>query len=236
MKNYYLILGVDPDSTLEQIKAAYRQLAKDLHPDYYGQDSEPFLDLQEAYAVLSDAARRSAYDKLAGHTFMPTDVPDKKPAEPLFRRQPAPEPLIPTNDPIDLGALSLTHSFGTFAPSFEELFDRIWQNFSLVRPKVEQLQPLTVEIRISRREADRGGHVQLLLPARLHCPHCRGRGGIGFFECWQCGGTGQVEGEYPVTIAFPAGIVNSHIVQVSLDRLGISNFYLNVVFRVGARF
>jgi molecular chaperone DnaJ len=62
MKNYYLILGVESDVTMEQIRAAYLRQAKDLHPDYYGQDIGPFIDLQEAYAVLSDPARRRAYD------------------------------------------------------------------------------------------------------------------------------------------------------------------------------
>ena len=59
------------------------------------------------------------------------------------------------------------------------------------------------------------------------------RGGIGFFSCWQCEGAGVVQGEYPVTIAFPAGIVGNHVIQVPLERFGITNFYLNMIFRVG---
>ena len=47
MKNYYLILGVESDATMEQIRAAYIRQAKDLHPDYYGQDISPFIDLWE---------------------------------------------------------------------------------------------------------------------------------------------------------------------------------------------
>jgi curved DNA-binding protein CbpA len=56
-KNYYLILGVAPDAEVKQIKAAYRRRVKTLHPDYGG-DARPFLDLQEAYSVLSDPGRR----------------------------------------------------------------------------------------------------------------------------------------------------------------------------------
>lgn len=234
MKNYYLILGIAPDSTLDQIKAAYRQQAKDLHPDYYGQDCKPFLELQEAYAVLSDPARRRAYDKISRPRVRSGFTPNSGQVEPLIPRQAAPEPLIPPEDPADLTDLSLTASFEAFRPSFAELFDRIWQNFSPVKPKVDELQPLTIEIRLNLREALRGGRVKLLVPARLTCPYCHGRGGIGFFECGYCGGAGFVIGEYPVSITFPAGITNNHIVHLPLHDLGITNFYLNVVFRVSA--
>jgi DnaJ-class molecular chaperone len=232
MKNYYLILGVDSKATQEEIKTAYRQHAKDLHPDYYGPDSSPFLDLQEAYAVLSDPMRRRLYDKTYGHVPVSRGPADAS-AEPLIPRPPiVPEPLIPMEDQVDLGSLSLGSSFRTIHPSYEELFDRIWRNFSLSRPKVERLRQLNVEININSYEALRGGRVQLLVPARLRCPRCHGRGGTGFFECWQCEGAGVVQGEYPLAIAFPPGIVNNYVIQVPLDRLGIDNFFLNVIFRV----
>ncbi len=232
MKNYYLILGVDSGATQEEIKAAYRQHAKDLHPDYYGPDSSPFIDLQEAYAVLSDPARRRLYDKAHGRVRVSRD-PASASAEPLIPRPPiVPEPLIPAEDQVDLGSLSLDSSFRTIYPSYEELFDRLWRNFSLSRPKVERLQQLNVEIHINAYEALRGGRVRLLVPARLRCPHCRGRGGTGFFECWQCAGAGVVQGDYPLVIVFPPGIVNNFVIQVPLDRFGIDNFFLNVVFRV----
>ena len=51
-RNYYVTLGVGADATPEQIKTAYRQHAKKFHPDHYGQDSQPFRELQEAYDVL----------------------------------------------------------------------------------------------------------------------------------------------------------------------------------------
>ena len=161
MKNYYLILGVESDATMEQIRAAYLRQAKDLHPDYYGQDISPFIDLQEAYAVLSDPARRRAYDDvLHQHSYAEPSRPGSARIETLFSSKPAPEPLIPTQEQADLGELSLTKSFGSFSPSFDEIFDHLWRNFSLVRPKVERLRSLNVEIRISPKEALRGGRAR----------------------------------------------------------------------------
>ncbi len=231
MKNYYLILGVERDSTQDQIKAAYRQQAKDLHPDYYGQDSVPFKNLQEAYAVLSDPERRRSYDRVSAPRPGTANLRDRRGPEPLIRPQVQPELLIP-DTPVDLGDLSLRNSFHAFRPSFDELFDRIWQNFSLQRPKVEEIRPLTVEIRVTRREAFRGGRVTLLVPAQLRCPDCRGRGCIGLFSCWRCNGDRVITGEYPVEISFPPGVTDNHVVQIPLNRLGINNVYLNVVFRV----
>lgn len=236
MKNYYRLLGIDIDASWEQIRTAYRRYAKELHPDYYGDDSGPFRDLQEAYAVLSDPARRLAYDKLlrqslAEHGRMPHIRAEPLSTTPSGRLKP--EPLIPPDKPEDLGDLSLSNSFDTFLPSFEELFDRLWRNFDLAQPEFEPLKSLNIEIRISPEEARRGGRVRLHLPARLSCPVCHGRGGVGFYRCWQCDGDGLVEGEFPVLLSFPPGIVESYVTEIPLDQLGIHNFYLRVFFRVG---
>lgn len=63
-KNYYLVLGITSDATLDDIKEAYRRLAKEFHPDHYGDNHSPFLAIQEAYSVLSDPVRRRTHDLL----------------------------------------------------------------------------------------------------------------------------------------------------------------------------
>src|SRR5215472_19229685 len=64
-KDYYAILGVTRDATLRQIKAAYRKLARQHHPDANPGDpgaATRFRDITEACETLSDPARRKAYD------------------------------------------------------------------------------------------------------------------------------------------------------------------------------
>lgn len=62
--NYYQILGVSPDSSLDQIKKRYRQLAKELHPDRTksNESQEKMARINEAYEVLSDLELREKYD------------------------------------------------------------------------------------------------------------------------------------------------------------------------------
>jgi molecular chaperone DnaJ len=135
---------------------------------------------------------------------------------------------------VDLGEVSLTHSFQTIQPSFEQLFDRLWGNFTLLsRPKAETIESLNVEILLSPEEALRGGQVRVFIPSQFKCPVCEGRGGVGPFECWRCDGRGIVAGEYPLLVSFPAGI-SENVVEIPLDRFGIQNFYLQVCFRISS--
>jgi len=66
MKNYYDILGVQPDASDKEIKKAYRKLAKANHPDQHPNDPSYeaiFAEIQEAYTVLSDPDKRKEYDE-----------------------------------------------------------------------------------------------------------------------------------------------------------------------------
>ena len=68
-KDYYKILGVSRDATQDQIKAAYRKLARKYHPDVSKEPNAEtrFKEVAEAYEVLKDADKRAAYDRLGGN-------------------------------------------------------------------------------------------------------------------------------------------------------------------------
>src|SRR5919106_176078 len=61
--NYYRVLGVSREASQEEIRGAYRRLAKERHPDHPSGSAEEFSLLQEAYAVLSDPNRRRTHDE-----------------------------------------------------------------------------------------------------------------------------------------------------------------------------
>ena len=59
--NYYQILGISQNATADEIRSAYKHMAKKHHPDMGG-DSESFIRVQEAYETLSNMSKRQAYD------------------------------------------------------------------------------------------------------------------------------------------------------------------------------
>jgi molecular chaperone DnaJ len=231
-KNYYLILGVRSEASREDIKAAFRRRALETHPDRSDQESEPFREVQEAYAVLGDPERRGYYDRrlrpLALRRFHSEPMP-----EPLVPERSKGEPMRAVEPARGFQDVSLAESFEVYRPSFGELFERLWGNFESVdRPKAEQLESLTVQVQISPDEARFGGQVRVRLPARANCSACGGQGAVGLYECWRCEGHGALTVEYPVEVEYPPGIRDSYAVRIPLARFGIANFYLTVLFRL----
>ena len=224
-KSYFVILGVSPSATADEIKSAYRRLAKEFHPDHYTGGNETFREIQEAYSVLGNTRRRQEYEQQISKK--PINVSLKRPTY-----NPEPEPLIPEIRPIDVGDISPVRSFQTFSPSSDEVFDWLWSNFSsLTRPKSGRIQNVTFEVPLTRDQVSRGGTARVLVPARAVCPTCRGYGALGPYECSRCSGEGDISGEVPVSISFPPGLTKDHAVMIPLDRFGIHNLHMTVLFR-----
>jgi molecular chaperone DnaJ len=224
-KSYFAILGVTSGASAEEIHSAYRRLAKEYHPDHYSGGSGPFRQIQEAYSVLGNAHRRHEYEKVLSRPPMRRGARQRPVSEP--------EPLVPERGPADLGSISPVRSFRNFSPSYDEIFDWLWDNFSSMDwPKSGHVRDLTLEIPLTREQAMQGGTARVMVPARAVCPTCRGYGGVGSYECHRCAGEGIIEGEVPVSLSFPPGLSRDHAVMIPLDRFGIRNLRLTVLFRL----
>jgi molecular chaperone DnaJ len=222
--SYFAILGVASDASAEEIRSAYRRLAKEFHPDHFPGGSGPFRQIQEAYSVLGNEDSRHEYEKGLSRPILRRGA----------RRRPVsePEPLVPERGPADLGSISPVRSFRTYSPSLDEIFDWLWDNFSSVgRSKSGHVRNLTLEVPLTRGQAMQGGTARVMVPARAVCPTCRGYGGVGIYECHRCAGEGAIEGEVPVSLSFPPGLSRDHAVMIPLDRFGIRNLRLTVLFR-----
>lgn len=232
-KNYYRVLGVSSEATLEEIKSAFRRRALVLHPDTSGMESAPFLEVLEAYSVLADPEQRERFNQ---QSRLEQAVPQRSwrpQVEPLRASRPRAEGLRSVLPRSQSREERFTGEFGEFRPSFDELFDRWWNNFRPIsRPKAERLESLTVEIVLTADQALEGGSIRIGIPARTKCPACRGGGTVGAYECWRCEGHGVLTAQFPVSVAYPPGIRSEYVVRIPLTDYGISNFYLTVLFRV----
>jgi DnaJ-class molecular chaperone len=161
-KTYYMILGVSSTESDRGIRAAYRDLAKRLHPDVAGeQATRSFQEVSEAYGVLSDPQRRREYNNKLNRAEDGGIV--------TVRRSP-PEPLV--REPVTI----LGNRDG-IRPSFEAMYARFLRNFTGIGvPKSEQLESLTFEVLLTPEEASRGCVVPIGVPVFTRCPQCGGSG------------------------------------------------------------
>lgn len=199
-KTYYVVLGVSRTETTAGIRAAYRDRARQLHPDVAGDGAtRAFQELAEAYDVLSDPSRRRAYNaQLAATT--PVRAPTSILADPE-----------------------------TIHPSFDEVYQRFLRNFTgLHVPKAERPVALEVEVLLTREEAAAGCQVPVGVPAFRPCTRCGGSGFQWFYPCTSCQRSGMIETERLVYVRVePLGAPGA-VYEVALGGLGIHNFHLRL--------
>lgn len=224
-KSHYAILGISSMATNDEVRAAYRRLAKAYHPDHYHGGSESFRQVQEAYRVLGNAERRRQYEKQVHKE------PKVGLSNPPGVHQA--EPLIPESDSVRLEKIKPRRSFQSFRPSTDALFDMMRSNFSsLLSSHFGRMRMLTVEVRFTRAQACRGETANISVPTEARCPYCSGYGSVGIDVCRMCAGEGLIAGELPISIAIPPNIPDNCEVIIPLERYGIRDHQLSVIFRL----
>ncbi len=191
MKNYYEILGVDSDASIDEIKSAYRKLALKYHPDTAGcNEVEHFLLIQEAYNNLCDSGKRKNYDQQCDPSRIKRHANGN-----IFKSRPI----------YDL--------FNQVLPIKSESL----KNDDFLHSRDNHL----LEIRLSREEAKAGCQIPVEVPVKFECPYCGGTGVLFFFDCPWCHGLGWKNYPQPVTINIPPGIRSDtkfHIQMPSIDK------------------
>lgn len=198
-RDYYEVLGVDKNAKQEDIKRAYRRLAKKYHPDLNKDNpkeaEEKFKELSEAYEVLSNPQKRSNYDNF-GHSgvdfgaggFDWSHFTRFSDVEDIFG-----DFFSDIFRDFGFGGRSRSRSRGSSI--FEEFFggrERYGPEEAYVRRRGEDI---VEEVEISLEEAFTGVEKEIRLMKRERCSDCNGTGAYGgkLINCSTCGGMGQVK-------------------------------------------
>jgi molecular chaperone DnaJ len=168
VKDPYQTLGVDRKASDEEIKKAYRKLARQYHPDRNAGDKaaeERFKEVQEAYSILSDAEKRKAYDSGGG--------------------------IFGGGGGFDPGAFR--GGFGGFGDILSDLFGSAGGGRAGGAPRPERGRDLETDVHVSFEQAMEGAQVPVSVPLSAPCPTCHGTGakpGTTPTVCSRCQGRG----------------------------------------------
>jgi molecular chaperone DnaJ len=170
-RDLYEVLGVGRDADQNEIKKAFRSRARELHPDVNNHDpeaEEKFKEAAEAYEVLSDAERRSVYDRY-GHEGLRSS-----------------------------GFSPHFEGFGSFADIFDAFFggDPFGGGFGRSAGGAVQGGDVAVAVEVSLEDAASGTTVDVEYDVVDVCERCHGNGaepGTPIETCPRCGGTGQLQ-------------------------------------------
>lgn len=168
-KDYYEVLGVPKTASQDEIKSAFRKLAKKYHPDVSKEENaaEKFKECQEAYAVLSDENKRRQYDQYGHSAF--------------------------TNNQGGFSGFE-GFDFGSMDDIFGDLFRGMGfgSTRSGARNRREDGSDLLYRMTITFEEAVYGCKKDIKVETEDECEECHGEGGFGKKTCSECRGSGTV--------------------------------------------
>lgn len=208
-KDFYSVLGVKKTATADEIRKAFRKLARKYHPDVNPGDKkseEKFKEISEANDILSDEKKRKVYDQLGFYS----DAIDPAQAQAAARGGYGggggySNPAGPQGGgmPFDFGGFDFSGGTGQqtsgsgFGSSFRDIFGSMFNGGGR-----SQTQPargprpgtdLEYQVEVDFWTAIRGGTTRIEITRQEQCGTCKGTGTVGTPQtCSQCGGSGQV--------------------------------------------
>jgi molecular chaperone DnaJ len=210
-KDYYAILGVNKKATAEEIRKAFRKLARKYHPDVNPNDKkaeEKFKELSEANDILSDEKKRKIYDQFGFYS----DQIDPATAEAAARGgygYAGPRPAGGQEVPFDfegfdfsgfggqggrVDAAGSAQTGGAGWGNFRDIFSGIFsQGGGKAQQGPEPGTDLEYQVNVDFWTGIRGGITRLQIQRQEVCPTCKGKASTGGAQtCPECNGTGQV--------------------------------------------
>ena len=179
-KDYYKTLGVDKNASEADIKAAFRKLAHQHHPDKNGGDDKKFKEVNEAYQTLSDKSKRAQYDQFGS-------------SGPQFGGQGGGNPFGGGAGGFDFGGFDFSQFQGG-AGGFEFDLGDLFGGGG--RSRAKRGNDIETQIRITFKEAVFGVEKTIAMNKVSMCKTCHGSGGkpgTKMNECKTCHGQGRIQ-------------------------------------------
>lgn len=227
-KDYYETLGIDRSASQQEVKSAYRKLARRYHPDVNRDDrdaEERFKEINEAQEVLSDPAKRKMYDRYGEEwrTYQQAGFTGDEAAGSGARAQDFSSWFGSQSNESQRSADSFSWEYsqndlGGFSDFFQTLFGsrggsgQSQASRTQLRRKGEDID---VETRVSLAEALSGGTRTFEIQAAELCPTCNGTGVVRGATCPTCDGTGQVIRSKTIEVKIPAGVAPGTRIRVA---------------------
>jgi molecular chaperone DnaJ len=195
-KDYYEILGIKRDAKPEEIKKAYRRLARKHHPDVNPGDKaseERFKLTTEAHDVLSDPKKRKVYDRFGEYSENLADA-HARGAGPSTGRS-APAGFDFTGFDWGSAAPQGGSSSSSFRDIFADLFGGTAKEKEPPRPQPQRGADIEMPLSLTFEEAIKGLTTNITVNRSEQCSRCNGAGDIGgpVVVCQTCKGSGQVQ-------------------------------------------
>src|ERR671939_298593 len=195
--DYYQILGVKKDAKPEEIKKAYRRLARKYHPDVNPGDKgaeDRFKQMSEAFDVLSDPKKKAVYDRFGQYSDNLADAAARG-GGPTYTSRGAP-PFDFSG--FDWGATTTGGGAGSsssFRDIFADLFGGAKTEREPPRPQPQRGSDIEMPLSISFEEAITGLTTNITVNRSEQCSRCHGAGDTGgaVTTCPTCKGSGQVQ-------------------------------------------
>ncbi|MFN3813138.1 MAG: DnaJ C-terminal domain-containing protein [Aquificaceae bacterium] len=214
IKDYYQILGVDRNATKEEIKRAYRRLAKEYHPDVNSDGSAPekFKDINEAYHVLSDDEKRDEYDRIlqSGDEKSYRDFMEYVQELLASIWQGMRTPPRPRRGSDVRLKVALTLEEAAFGCEKEISYEK-WTDCPTCEGKGFVGKPEKV---LCQACEGTGKKVSGIFNFPRPCSVCKGRGYILKNQCVSCGGRGRVAKQTIIRVSIPPGTDEGDVLKV----------------------
>ena len=218
-KDYYKVLGVQRGATADDIKKAFRKLARKYHPDVNPGDKkseEKFKEINEAYEVLSDPDKRQKYDTL-GPNWQEQFGPNMSGNG--TRRSYAYSGARGAGSPFEFDPSGATG----FSDFFEALFGRSAAGGA--RPGMSSVRGEDIRrragdnieqpVEVTLQEAYSGGSRIFNIQSTEVCSTCHGTGEANGKVCPVCGGQGMLPKNKRIEVKIPAGVDNGSKIRVA---------------------